>query len=80
MRDFGAGVEAFRLREQDAFVLVRFDLPFVDWMRFADINDEEFDPVGKAAMESFEVPSLGTKRWSCVAAEDQRDGLVSAKL
>ena len=60
-------------------MLVRFDLPFVDWMRFANVNDEEFDPVAEAAVESFEVPSLGTKRWSGVAAEDQRDWLASAK-
>ncbi len=49
-------------------------------MGLADVNDKELDPIGIAAMERFEVPSLGTKRWSCVAAEDQRDGLVSAKL
>ena len=61
-------------------MLVRFDLPFVGRMRLADVNDEEFDFIAIAAMERFEVPSLGTKRWSCVAAEDQRDGLASAKM
>jgi hypothetical protein len=49
-------------------------------MRFADVNDEEFDPIGIAAMKGLEVPSLGTKRWSRVAPEDQRDGFASAKI
>jgi hypothetical protein len=40
-----------RLREQDAFALVGFDLPFVGRMRLADVNDEELDPIAEAAMQ-----------------------------
>jgi len=48
-------------------------------MRLADVNDKELDPITKAPMERLEVPSLGTKRRSGIAAENQRDRFVSAK-
>jgi hypothetical protein len=48
-------------------------------MRLADVNDKELDAIAKAPMERLEVPSLGTKRRSGVAAENQRDRFVSAK-
>ncbi len=41
-------------------------------MRFADVDDEELDPVSEATVQRLEVPSLGTERRSGVAAEDQR--------
>ena len=49
-------------------------------MRLADVNDKELDPITKAPMERLEVPSLGTKRRSGIAAENQRDRFVSAKV
>ena len=48
-------------------------------MRLADVNDKELDAIAKATMERLEVPSLGTKRRSGIAAENQRDRFVSAK-
>jgi hypothetical protein len=67
------------LREQDAFAFIRLYLPAVDRMRLADVNDKKLDAIAKATMERLEVPSLGTKGRSGVAAENQRDRFVSAK-
>ena len=77
--DLGSRIERLRLFEQDPVTFVRFDLPFVNRVGLADVDDEELDSVSEAAMEFLKVPSLGTERRSGVAAEDQRYRLSPAK-
>jgi hypothetical protein len=48
-------------------------------VRFSNINNKELDSIGETAMERREVPSLGTKRRSGVAAENQGYRLSPAK-
>jgi len=40
-------------------------------VRLPDIDDEELDSIAEAAVEVFEVPSLGTEGGSGIAAENQ---------
>ena len=40
-------------------------------MRFAYIDNEEFDLIAESDVKLCEVPSLGTEWWSGVAAENQ---------
>src|SRR5215469_845067 len=60
-------------------MLIRLDLPAVSRVRLADVDDEEFNPITKLSVEPLEVPSLGTKRRSGVATENQRYWLTPAK-
>jgi hypothetical protein len=79
LRDIGSRGERRRLREKDPFAFVGFDLPFVGWVRFPNVDDEELNLIAETAMELDEVPSLGTKRGSGVAAEYQSNRPSSAK-
>ena len=67
------------MRELDPLTFVGFDLPFVGRVRFSDIDDEEFYLSAETAVQRCEVPSLGTKRGSGVAAENQGYRLSPAK-
>ncbi len=58
------------MREQNFLAFVGFDLPFIDRVRFSDIDDEELDLIDETAMKVGKVPSLGTERGSRVAAEN----------
>jgi hypothetical protein len=44
-------------------------------MRFSNVDHKELHLFAEPALEFLQVPSLGTKRWSCVTAKDQRDRL-----
>ena len=65
--------------KQDSLLLIRLDLPSVSRVRFLNIDDEELYAFAKLPVKLLKVPSLGTKRRSGVAAENQRDRLLSAK-
>src|SRR5438067_6523665 len=65
-----------RLGVEDALLLVRFDLPFVDRMGFADIDDEEGHLVAEAPIHLLQAPGLDAERRSSIAAEDERDRLA----
>ena len=67
------------MREQDPLAFIWFDLPFIGRVRFSDINNEELDLITETAMKFGAVPSLGTKRRSGIAPEDQSYRLSAAK-
>jgi hypothetical protein len=79
VRDFGASGQCLGLLEKDPLTFVGLDLPFVGRVRFPDVDDEELDLIAETAQERSEVPSLGTKRGSGVAAENQGYRLASAE-
>ena len=79
MRNIASRGESRRLREQDSFAFVGFHLPFVGRVRLPDIDDEEFYLSAETSIERRKVPSLGTKRRSGIAAENQGYRLSSAK-
>lgn len=55
-------------------LFVFFDLPTVRWVNLFDVDDKELDLIRELAVDLVEDPSLGPKRRSGVAAEDQRNG------
>jgi hypothetical protein len=48
-------------------------------VRFANVDNEKRDLLIEAAMQGFELPSLGTEGRSGVAAKDERHRLVMAE-
>jgi hypothetical protein len=60
-------------------VFVALNLPAIGGMRFTNVDDEKCDLLTKAAGQGFELPSLGTKGRSGVAAKNQRHRLVIVK-
>jgi hypothetical protein len=78
-RDFASRLEGLWLFEQNPFTFIGFNLPFVNRVRFSDVDDEELDSISEASMELFQVPSLGTERGSGVAVEDECNWLLPAK-
>jgi hypothetical protein len=48
-------------------------------VRFANVDDEERYLIAEAAMQGFEVPSLGAKRGSGKATKNEGDWLMVAK-
>jgi len=64
---------------QHALPLVALDLPPVSGVRFANVDDEKCYLITEATVQGFELPSLGAKRRSGKAAENQRYRLVMTK-
>ena len=60
------------LADENGVTLVLLDLPAVLRMDLLDVDDDEFDLIAEARVDAIEGPSLGPKRWSRVAAEDER--------
>ncbi len=77
--DFISGFERRWLCEQDPLALIGFHLPFVSRVRLSNVDDEEFNSISESAMKFLEVPSLGTKGRSGVAAEDKGNRLLAAQ-
>ncbi len=61
------------LAKQNGILLVLFHLPAVGRMNLLDIDDDELDAIPKALVDAVQGPSLGPKRRSGVAAENERD-------
>jgi hypothetical protein len=59
------------LRVTHALIHVRFHLPFIQRMRFANINRQKIRAIFVIVVEIHEVAYLAAKRRSGVAAEDQ---------
>jgi hypothetical protein len=64
---------------ENAVALIALDLPAVCRVGFTNVDDEECDLIPEAMVESFELPSLGTKGGSSEAAENQRHRLAIAE-
>jgi hypothetical protein len=59
------------LREENAFVEVRLQLPAVGRMRLGDVDEDGVGPVAVRAIERVDVARPATKRRSGEAAEDE---------
>jgi hypothetical protein len=62
---------SMRLRVADILILVGLHLPFVERMRFANVNGQEIRAILVVVIQSDEVTYLAAKRRSCVAAKHQ---------
>ena len=60
------------LVEDDAFLEVRCELPFVGGVGFGDVDEREVCPVAEALEEALDVARPATKGRSGVAAEDEQ--------
>ena len=68
-------VHRFGLHIADIFFDVRFHLPFVGGMRFADIYRQKIGVIFVIAKDLHDVADLATKRRSGEAAEDENEWL-----
>jgi hypothetical protein len=71
VRNCHALLRSMRLRVADILILVGLHLPFVERMRFANINGQEIRAILVLVVQSDEVTYLAAKRRSCVAAKHQ---------
>jgi hypothetical protein len=60
-----------RLRVANILIHVRLHLPFIEWMRFADVHGEKIGAILIVVIQSDEVAYLAAKWRSGVAAENE---------
>ena len=77
--DSGALVVRRGLLEHDPLPLIGPHLPAVARVGFADIDNEELDPVAEPLLDGFKSANLAPERRSRIATEDENDGTLASE-